>query len=128
IHRHEVRLFDEQPASGAQRSYHTGEGLYPGGKPVEHPAGMHEVELVLGHGVGDDVMPAHRQVGVGEAFEEGCLQVRGKDVPIISHPFAEPRRARAPTAADLPAAPTGADAEGFQMTDGPWVESSLKAD
>ena len=92
IESNKVRLFDEQPALGAQGSHHAGEGLLSSGKPMEHPAGVHEVELVLRHGVGHDVMPAHGHVGIGEAFEKGGLQVRGQDVPTRSHTFTEPRR------------------------------------
>jgi hypothetical protein len=42
---------------------------------------MHEVELVLRHSVGDDVMPAYRQVGVGESFEEGVSRSVARTCP-----------------------------------------------
>lgn len=71
---------------------------------------MHEVERgAFGKPVGNDVVPANRQIGVRELLEEARFQVGCEDLAIISDTSTQPGRDRPAAGTNFPATPSRAD-------------------
>src|ERR1700722_12642075 len=88
---------------------------------------MHEIErAAFGKIVGNDVVPAKREVWVRQPFEESHFQVGRQDMATVSDTLAQPRRDRTGASANLPATPSRANPECLQVTDRSRVECLLQ--
>jgi hypothetical protein len=107
----DVEVLDQEVAAGTQRGRHPTQRLTPVGDVREHEPRVDEVEAALRRVVLRDVVTAHLHPGRCHAVDPGRVDVGREDEPVRPGLLRQPRRHGRPTRADLPAAPSRADAE-----------------
>src|SRR5690606_30276591 len=93
--------FDEQPSSRAERTDHILYGEFWGGKVVQQPASMDEIEVSVGKRVDENVMLSYLEIVGRNVVEKPCVDIGRHDGAGRADKVTQPTSNRTATAADL---------------------------
>jgi len=82
---------------------------------------MHQIEARFRQWIGNDIVPLHFQVGLGQSIKIPRVYVRCRDLAVRTDLIAKPTCYCSAAAAHLEAAPTRPYAELGEMAQGAWI-------